>query len=475
LNDVVAFKLSAMKFVLNVFLFIGISANLAAQTGRSQFDPNSWGVVLEHPDMKNVAVQQDIPYLIRERDSLTFDLYMPPATNARKSRPAIIFMNGLGDSNRGPGLKSKGIYTSWPKLVAAHGYIGITMESDAERLEESFSNLFKYVKQNAQLLNIDATKLGIYAASANIRSVSTWLMKQNLDNGIRAAVFYYGEIPQGPYRSDLPVFFVVAEKDIHGNNYSNLWGEVLKNKSPWTLTLAKGLPHAFDLFADNDAAKKIILETIAFWKTNLDPVPPSAQPPSLIREILATQYDNDYAKIARLMGEWLQQNPNANDAAAFNLFATALLWTDQFAEADNYFRKSVAINPENKGVRLNMAITSYMLGNSQEAMKNLALYEEGSQPEGFTYGYVGRALLNKKMYDLATPYFEKAIALGPHRSDYYNLARCLAVKNQTKKAFENLSIAVAKGFNVKKQYEDEPDFESLRNSEEWQALLKKLE
>ena len=72
----------------------------------------------------------------------------------------------------------------------------------------------------------------------------------------------------------------------HG--YSDLWNEVLKNNAPWTIKMATGMPHAFDAYSDNDEARKVIKETISFWKNHLDPVPAPSWKYSKGRDVLGS-------------------------------------------------------------------------------------------------------------------------------------------------------------------------------------------
>jgi tetratricopeptide (TPR) repeat protein len=466
-----------MKSYLITILFLLPVRLLAQATEISPFDANYWGVVLEHSEMKNVQVQKDILYFKDDKRSFYIDIYLPPKLGKNEKRPAIVFLNGLGDREGQPTSKSKGIYASWPRLVAAHGYIGISMESDGNRIHECFDKLFSYLAAKGITHQVDAEKIGVYAASANIRNSITYLMKPEAFPGIKAAALYYGEMPRGPFRKDLPVLFVVAEKDIRGRSYADLWAEVLKNKSPWTIKLATGLPHAFDAFANNDDAKKVVLETISFWKNHLDPVPASTTPPSIakIRDIIAAQYDGDYANIVHLMREWANDNPDSKDVAALNLFSHALMRTDDFAEAEKYYKKSLSINPNNKGVMLDMVIVSYALGKPAEAEKYLVLYEKDTSPEGFTYGYVGRTLVSLKKYKDAAQHFERSIVLGPHPSDYYNLAMCYTILGDKDKAFINLKKAAEKGFENRQGYETNTHFEPLKSDPRWQEVLKILQ
>jgi hypothetical protein len=70
----------------------------AQQQNLSIFDGRSWGVVLEHPDMKNVSLRSNVPYLSDSKGALRLDVYLPAGVKATDRLPAIIFLNSLGDA-----------------------------------------------------------------------------------------------------------------------------------------------------------------------------------------------------------------------------------------------------------------------------------------------------------------------------------------------------------------------------------------
>lgn len=440
---------------------------VAQSPSDSPFNANHWGVVLEHPDMKQVKVKKGISYFKDDKVDLQVDMYFPPKMRSKEKLPVIVFMNGFGD----PTLKSMGIYRSWPALVAAHGFIGVSMDSDAGRLHESFGMLFKFL---GTLDNVDGNRIGVYAASANIRESAKYLLSARCHPGVKAAVLYYGEVPALPYRKDLPVLFMVTELDARHMNYSTLWSNVLESKAPWTIMMAPGMPHGFDAFSDTSTAKSLILQTINFWNTHLRPGPISTRTPSLAREIIATEYAGDYQKIIRLMHDWMKENPDSKDPAAYRLLGNSLMKNREYAEAELMYEKALELAPTDRGSKLNMVIISHALDKPDEAKRYLAEYEEGKTPEGFTYGYIARHLKSFKKLDILIPYFERAIELGPHPSDYYNLACCYAMKGDVDKAFENLFVAADKGFNYKNQYENDPDLKILKDDKRWIELQAKL-
>ena len=130
-----------------------------------ELDPYDYGVVLDDSRMKTVVVKKDIPYLNDEKGTLHIDLYSPPGLKAKDMRPAIIFLNAIGDDPDGGNLKDWAVYKTWPALIAANGYIGVSMECDRNRIRESIQGLFNFLETKGGFYGIDKDRLGVYALS----------------------------------------------------------------------------------------------------------------------------------------------------------------------------------------------------------------------------------------------------------------------------------------------------------------------
>src|SRR5262245_21954048 len=271
-------------------MFASINAlaqNQAPQ--RSPLNATGWGVVYDIPATKDVKVNRNVPYLKDAHGALAIDIYSPPNVRAGERRPAVVFINAIGDFGD-QNVKDWEIYKTWPRLAAAHGLIGISMEADGARIQGSLRGVFDFLTNKGADYGIDGTRLGLYAASANVTGTTAYLASEFAAKGIRAAALYYGAVPTTPLRGDLPVLFIVAESDVPnlGTALPALWQRVIETKAPWSLLFARGLPHGFDAFADNDDSRRIVQQTLAFWKSHLEPVPQPGWQPSAAREVIAT-------------------------------------------------------------------------------------------------------------------------------------------------------------------------------------------
>ena len=301
-----------IKFCILIVLISALATLAQTNTQRSPLDPANWGVVLDHPAAKNVTVKRDITYFTSPAGAQTIDIYTPPGAKAGEKLPAVIFLNAIGD-RPGDKVKNWGIYSSWPRLIAAHNMIGISMDADGERIQDSLRGLFDFLAKDGAKHGIDADRLGVYAASANVTQSSIYLMGDGASKGIKAAALFYGGVPNLSYRKDLPVLFIVAEGDMAGGigqGVPGLWQKVIDARAPWTVVFASRMPHAFDAFEDTDESRQHVMQALAFWKTHLQSVPAPSWTPSPARAIVSATYGNDYQKTADLLTKYMAENPN---------------------------------------------------------------------------------------------------------------------------------------------------------------------
>src|SRR5262245_49942229 len=146
-------KLMFTLWVIAIFTSTNAMAqNQAPQ--RSPLNPTGWGVVYDIPATKDVKVNRNVPYLKDARGTLAIDIYSPPNLRAGERRPAVVFINAIGDFGEEK-VKDWEIYKSWPRLVAAHGLIGISMETDGSRIQESLRSVFDFLMSKGADYGID--------------------------------------------------------------------------------------------------------------------------------------------------------------------------------------------------------------------------------------------------------------------------------------------------------------------------------
>ena len=468
-----------MKEIAILILLIIFSLNLFAQNNqpRSPLDPTNWGVVYDVPATKNVKVKTDVPY----SGNLTIDIYSPPNAKAGEKRPAVIFLNGIGDAPNNK-LKNWEIYQSFPRLIAAHGMVGISMETDGTRVQECLRALFDFLAKDGAKHGIDGTRLGVYAASANVTQSANYLLSENASKSIKAAVLYYGGVPNSAFRKDLPVLFVVAEGDLARNpqQYASLWQKISESRAPWTLMFASRMPHAFDGLADNDEARRIIQQTIAFWKSNLEPVPQPSWKPALAREILANLpwFGGNPNRLVELMPKWIAENPN--DVTAYSQYANGLMQINRFDEASVAFEKALKLGANDAGFYNGFGQLRYNQRRWADAISYLSKAVELGMQSSLTYGQIAYSQLNLNRNEDAIKTYQKAFEVGiPPGANtrglaYYNMACAYIRLKQNDKAFEMLGKTVDEGFVDRPTFETDTDLAPIRSDARFQQILARL-
>ena len=222
------------------------------------------------------------------------------------------------------------------------------MDADGTRIQESLRSMFDFLGKEGAKHGIDANSLGVYAASANTTQSLVYLMSDTASKNIKAAALFYGGTPaqNTKIRKDLPVLYILAEGDaagFFGQQAGNLWQRVLEARAPWTLLYASNLPHAFDAFTDNDESRRVIQQAIAFWKSNLEPVPQPDWKPSEERAIVEAIYWNNPQKSAELLSRYVEKNPT--DAQGFIQYGRMLQQQQKYDEAVAAFEKAKTIDP----------------------------------------------------------------------------------------------------------------------------------
>ncbi len=464
------------KTTLFFFIFI-FSINSFSQNNqtRSPLDSSGWGVVYDIPATKNVKVKPDVPY----SGSLTIDVYMPPDAKTGEKRPAVIFLNAIGDRPDSK-VKTWEIYKSFPRLVAAHGIVGISMDADGTKIQENLRSLFNFLENDGAKHGIDSNRLGVYAASANVTQSAIYLMSNDVSKGIKAAVLYYGGAPTGRLRKDLPVLFVIAEGDMPrlGSQMPALWQQIAMDGAPWTLQMGTNLPHAFDAFTDNDESRRIIQQTIAFWKSHLEPVPQPDWKPSEARAIVAATYGSDTQKIIDLTTKYLVNNPN--EVPAYIYLGRAQQGQQKFDDAVASFGKALKIDPNNAFALVGIGQIRFGQKRYEEAAQFLQKGVDTGFRTPIVYGQLAFSQLNLNRNEESIKSYEKAFEMGiPPGANtrglaYYNMACAYVRLKQNDKAFEMLNKAADESLNNRNSFETDTDLAPLRSDARFQALLARL-
>ncbi len=456
-----------------------LPASIAGQTAeRSQLDPARWGVVYDIAETQKVTVKSNVPY----SGTLAIDIYSPAAARPSDKRPAVIFLNAIGD-RPGDKVKSWGIYSSWPRLLAAHGMVGISMDANAEKIQESLAGLFAFLEKDGAKYGIDPTMLGVYAASANTTQSLVYLMGDGASKGIRAAALYYGASPAPgtQIRKDLPVLFILAEGDLQGGlgqQAQNLWQRVTEAKAPWTLMFASKMIHAFDAFQDDDDSRRIVMQTISFWKTHLERVPQPSWERSPARDIVASTYGNEPQRTADLLTKYVADNPR--DAQAFVSRARALNSLGRGDEAVADYERAIELDPGNMFAIGGLGQARFRQQRFVEAELLLSKAIGLGFRNSINYGQLAFAQLTLKKNVEAIKSYEDAFQMGiPPGANtrgiaYYNMACAYARIKDIEKALEMVGKAIDAGYSNRTSMEADEDLVIVRSDPRFAQIVGRI-
>lgn len=465
----------ALKSLI-ALLLVPAPALLSAQE-RSPLDPGNFGVVLDVPGTERVKLEANVTYWRSGPRELQIDVYKPPQAGA--PRPAVVFLNAIGD--RMPDrVKEWGIYRTWPRLIAAHGMVGISMDCDGEHVQESLAALFTFLEREGARHGVDGGRIGVYAASANVTEAARYLMGSGCAPGIRAAALFYGWPDAPALRRDLPVLCITAESDaVRGSELlDGLWTRVMSARAPWTLQYASGLPHAFDAFADNDASRRILQQAIAFWRSHLEPVPQPPWKPSPERAIAEAAYWGDTSRALTLLGDWIIAHPD--EPAGYAQRGVMLARAQRGREAKPDLEKALALGWEDPNARGCLGMVVAAEGDHRRAVELLQPAVEAGWTSSQILGVLGHSLLLLERNEEAVHAYEQAFELGippgptTQGAANYNLACGYARLGRKEEALTCVERAVAARFGNRSAYEADSDFATLRNEERFLIALDAL-
>jgi tetratricopeptide (TPR) repeat protein len=262
---------------------------------------------------------------------------------------------------------------------------------------------------------------------------------------VHAAALYYGRPPQETPRKDLHVLYVFADYDLRGESpeLNDLWKRVVAARAPWTLAFGSDQPHGFDAFEDTDESRRLLQQTIAFWKTRLESIPPHPPSPPA-RALVAAIYANKPERAAPMLAEYVKSNPN--DALGHSSYGRMLSQLRRFDEAAAAFERVIALGAGDSMLFGQLALAQLFIGKNEEAVRN---YERA---------------------------FEAGIPPGPNTRGlaYFNLACGYARLGRNDRAFQALKDSAREGFANRERIEGDDDLKPLAKDPKYAELLASL-
>jgi acetyl esterase/lipase len=293
-------------------IFLGIAlAAFAATAGTSAAQNNlpedvramakkvMMPVVLKVPGMDKVQVVQNLKYTKSDDPNVLMDIYVPPDLSENEKRPAVIFLHGGAKTDYTP--KDWGVYTSWGRLIAASGFVGVTFthrleypNASLEKAATDVRDAIKYVRVNADKYHVDKERVCLIAYSAG-GPLLTLAMRGDMPV-VRCLVGFYAfmDIQQSDYRttekpetvksfspmtylqtdaSKIPPMFIARaghdEVPTMSDSIDRFVAEALSKNIALTLVNHPQGVHGFDNQNDDERSREIIRTAIEFIRLHL--------------------------------------------------------------------------------------------------------------------------------------------------------------------------------------------------------------
>lgn len=121
------------------------------------------------------------------------------------------------------------------------------------------------------------------------------------------------------------------------------------------------------------------------------------------------------------------------------------------------------------------ALAHYQAQEWAEAAAAYQQYVSQNPNDPVAWHRLGTSRIYLKQYPEAIKNLEQAIKVGGSGAlDFYNLACAYALSGQKEQALDNLEKAINAGFTNRQQYETDSDLDSLRETERFKELMKRL-
>jgi acetyl esterase/lipase len=260
----------------------------------------SMPVVYRVPGMDSVRVKSDLKYAGVNNPQLLLDVYVPPGLTKDARLPAVLFIHGSVPP--GSPAKNMGVFTSWGRLVAASGMVGVTFTHrlgyPKPQLAQAASDVnaaINYVRANADSLNVDKDRLCLAAYSGGGPMLS--MAMRDKPEYVRCLVAFYAFLdiqqselhtahePADALRNFSPITYLtndagkiapmfiaragLDEIPALNDSIDRFIREAISKNAAITVANHPRGVHGFDIQTDDDRSREIIRGVLAFMKLHL--------------------------------------------------------------------------------------------------------------------------------------------------------------------------------------------------------------
>ena len=260
-------------------------------------------IVLPVPAGSEIAVVGDEVIPGPDGGWIPFDIYRPAASGG--PRPVVLFVHGDAAPGVLGGAKNWGQFTSWGRMMAAHGMVGITFNhssllarTQTDLVIAEITAMLEMVRSRGPELGGDGDRVAICSISACAPFGLT--VAYAALPPVRCAVAGYGPlVPEidpdytessvtaadlersapmwlleslGPAVPPTLVLKAGLDRPPVNKGIDAFVGRASELGAPVELVVHESGHHAFDVLDDDDRSREIIKLTVAFLATHLDAV-----------------------------------------------------------------------------------------------------------------------------------------------------------------------------------------------------------
>ena len=220
-------------------------------------------------------------------------------------------------------------------------------------------------------------------------------------------------------------------------------------------------------------------------KTEQRTVPPA--------RVLSAEERGDIMMARKMYREAIEafQSEPQKSAIVYNKIGIAYHQLQQLDNARKYYERAAKMKRDYAEALNNLGTVYYAKKSYRRAISYYDKALRISANSASIYSNLGTALFARKQYDKATEAYQKALALDPEvferRSNYgtlledrnveerakfhYYLAKMYAKSGRNDMALQYVRKALEEGFKDKKKFEEDPEFEALRQLPEFKDLM----
>jgi acetyl esterase/lipase len=168
-----------MRYLIYLFSLLATNLSVAPLVAQNNLPPEvremarkvMMPVVYQVPGMDKVKAVQNLKYTKSDDPNVLLDVYLPSDERQDSKHPMVIFIHGGAKTEYTP--KDWGVFTTWGRLVATSGFVGVTFTHRLQYPDKSLEiaagdvrAAIDYVRTNAEKYKADKDRVALISFSA---------------------------------------------------------------------------------------------------------------------------------------------------------------------------------------------------------------------------------------------------------------------------------------------------------------------